>query len=94
MYHRRIGRQLRRRPDLAVSGNRAVDQFRIDACNVIVELQPRITPGRKFSTSTSGRDQPAGLKPWAISNQDQAVLADIELAEGGGAVIPTGGRSA
>ena len=91
MDHRRIGRQFRRRPGLAVAGDRAVDQFRIERVQrSVIELQPPHHAGTKILDQHVGvRDQPAnGFDPLRrFQIEHQAVLADIELAEGGAAII-------
>ena len=58
---RRIGRQFRRWPGLAVSGDRTIDQFRIEPFQrVVVELQPAHHAGAKILDQHVGaRDQPA-----------------------------------
>ena len=91
MDHRRIGRQFRRRPGLAVSGDRAIDQLRIELMQRgIVELQsPHHARAKILDQHIGGRDQPANrfhsLGRFQIEHQ--AVLADIELAEGGAAIV-------
>jgi hypothetical protein len=89
--HRRIGRQLRRRSGLAVSRDRAINQFWIRFMQRgVVELQsPHHARAEILDQHVRGRDEAAdGLKPAGrFQIQHQAVLADIELAERGRAAI-------
>ena len=89
--HRRIGRQFRRRAGLAVAGDRAEDQFRVEFMQrSVVELQPPHHAGTKIlDQHVRGRDQPAnGFQALGrFQIQHQAVLADIELAEDGRAIV-------
>ena len=90
--HRRIGRQFGGRPGLAVSGDRAIDQFRVGLMQRgIIELQSPHHAGTEIlHQHVRGRDQPANRlqSRRRLQIQNQAVLADIELAEGGRAIIP------
>ena len=89
--HRRIGRQFRRRPGLAVSGDRAIDQLRIElAQRSIVELQsPHHARAEILDQHVGACDQTANrfhsLGRFQIEHQ--TFLADVELAEGGAAII-------
>ncbi|MGY4426754.1 hypothetical protein ACVWY2_009203 [Bradyrhizobium sp. JR6.1] len=85
MDHRRVGRQFRRRAGLAVAGDRAEDQLRIDVADRgIVELEPAHHAGAEIlHQHVGGRDQPAhGFDAGRrLQVEHEAVLADIELAE-------------
>ncbi len=85
MDDRRIGRQFRRRPGLAVSGNRTIDQLRIESLQgCVVELQSSHDAGAEiFNDDVRARDKPADRvdRIGRFQIEDEAFLAGVELAE-------------
>ena len=87
MDDRRVGRQLCRGPGLTVSGDRTIDQLRIELMQrAVVQLQSAHHPRSKiFDEDIATCDKPADnfdcVRRFQIENE--ALLADIELAEGG-----------
>ena len=87
----RIGRQLRRGAGLAVARDRAIDQFRVErAQRLMIELQAAHHAGAEIlDQDVRGCDQAAhrlcALLRFEVEHE--ALLADIELAEGRGAAV-------
>jgi hypothetical protein len=93
----RVGRQFCRGSGLTISGDRTIDQFRIELSQrAVIQLQSPHHAGAKIlDQDISARDKPADdfdrVRRFQIENE--TFLADIELAERGGEAVADGRTS-
>ena len=97
MDHRRIGRQFRRRPGLAVSGDRAIDQFRIELAAARRSRASTAASRRgENSPPARRRSRPAGGRPRAPSgdfrSSTRLFLPTLSWPKAVEQLLRTGGR--